>query len=209
VSHVRKPLIAAAALNTTIVAAELAAGASGHSLSLIMDAVHNSSDELALICLCLAYCVRVGWSRGLQQSANFFNSVGLIGLSLIIVWQAVDRFFNPAPVLAAMPIVVGALAALANLGVALLLKRVSYMNPAIRLAYLHNTGDVAVSFGPVAAGVLIAVTGITVFDPLIAAATAGWITWATIQEVREQADAYLWPAAAVCIHEGEELGVHV
>jgi len=144
----------------------------------------------------------------LQQSANLFNSVGLIGLSLIIVWQAMDRFLNPAPVLAAMPIAVGVLAAIGNLGVALFLKPVSYMNPAIRLAYLHNIGDVAVSLGPVAAGILVALTQITLFDPLIAGATAVWITWTTVQEIPDQGDAYLWPKEAICVHEGERLGAH-
>jgi len=141
-SHVRRPLLAAAALNGGIVIGEGVAGYSSHSLSLVMDGVHNLSDQLGLICLCLAFIVPVGLSRGPQRLANLFNSLGLVGLSVIIVWQAFERMLKPTPVIAAVPVIVGLLAALANGGVALILRRVSFMNPAIRLAYLHNLGDI-------------------------------------------------------------------
>jgi cobalt-zinc-cadmium efflux system protein len=41
-------------------------------------------------------------------------------------------------------------------------------NAAIRLAYIHNLGDVWVSLAPVAAGLLLILTGNSLFDPLIA-----------------------------------------
>ena len=51
-AHSRKPVAAAVALNTGIFVVEAVAGYQASSLSLIMDSVHNLSDELALICLC-------------------------------------------------------------------------------------------------------------------------------------------------------------
>jgi Co/Zn/Cd efflux system component len=54
-SHYRKPLAAAAALNTVICFGEAVAGFQAQSLSLIMDSVHNLSDELALVFLYLAF----------------------------------------------------------------------------------------------------------------------------------------------------------
>jgi cobalt-zinc-cadmium efflux system protein len=174
-SHVRRPLVAAAALNGTIVIGEAVTGYSSHSLSLVMDSFHNFSDQLGLICLCLAFIVPVGLSRGPQRLANLFNSLGLVGLSVVVVWQAFERLMNPGTVVALVPMVVGLLAALANGCVALTLRRVSFMNPAIRLAYLHNLGDVLVSLAPVAAGILVSVSGLPVFDPIVALLTAGWI----------------------------------
>jgi cobalt-zinc-cadmium efflux system protein len=56
---------------------------------------------------------------------------------------------NPVPVQGAVPIVVGLAAAAANWGVARLLLEPSRKNAAIRLAYLHNLGDVWVSLAPV------------------------------------------------------------
>src|SRR5438034_6028596 len=77
-AHYRKPLAAAAALNTAIFVVEAAAGFQADSLSLLMDSVHNLSDEMALILLCLAFVLPHGVSRHLLRSANVFNSVGLL-----------------------------------------------------------------------------------------------------------------------------------
>ena len=54
-AHYRKPLAAAVALNTAIFVVEAIAGFQSESLSLIMDSVHNLSDELALVFLYLAF----------------------------------------------------------------------------------------------------------------------------------------------------------
>src|SRR4051812_12523636 len=97
-AHIRKPLGFALALNTVICVAEAVAGARANSISLLMDAVHNLSDELALVCLFLAYLVRARISRGLQRSANILNSVGLLAVSVVILWQALERLANPVPI---------------------------------------------------------------------------------------------------------------
>src|SRR6266704_1906536 len=123
-AHVRKPLISATALNTGICFIEALAG--------------YLSDELALVCLCLAYLLPLRLSRHLQRSANFLNSVGLITVSGLLVWQAIERLIAPTAVLGYFPLVVGVLAALGNGGVARLLRGVRDQNPAIRLTYLHN-----------------------------------------------------------------------
>ncbi len=103
-----------------------------------MDSIHNLSDEMALVALYLAFVLPLGVSRNLLRSANFFNSVGLVVVSGLLLWQAVERVLSPIPVQGLIPIVVGIAAALANWGVALLLWKPSQNNAAIRLAYIHN-----------------------------------------------------------------------
>src|SRR5579871_4070729 len=169
-AHFRKPLAAALALNTAIFIIEGIAGWEANSLSLLMDSVHNLSDEMALVFLYLAFVLPLGLSRNLIRSANLFNSVGLIGVSAILPWQAAARVLHPGEVIGVVPAAVGMAAAAANWGVARFLREPSINNPAIRLAYLHNLGDVQVSLAPVLSGVLVTVTGYSVFDPLIAAA---------------------------------------
>src|SRR2546423_14993167 len=93
-AHYRKPVAAAVALNAGIFAVEAIAGYQASSLSLIMDSVHNLSDELALVCLYLAFLMSRGPSRNLLRSANIFNSVGLIGVSVLLLWQAVERVLH-------------------------------------------------------------------------------------------------------------------
>ena len=137
-AHYRKPIAAAVALNTAIFVVEAIAGFQAQSLSLIMDSIHNLSDEMALVALYLAFVLPLGVSRNLLRSANFFNSVGLVVVSGLLLWQAVERVLSPIPVQGLIPIVVGIAAALANWGVALLLWKPSQNNAAIRLAYIHN-----------------------------------------------------------------------
>jgi Co/Zn/Cd efflux system component len=48
-AHYRKPLAAAVGLNTAIIVGEAVAGWHANSLSLLMDSLHNLSDEMALV----------------------------------------------------------------------------------------------------------------------------------------------------------------
>ena len=203
-AHYRKPLAAAAALNTAIFVVEAVAGFQAHSLSLIMDSVHNLSDEMALVFLYLAFVLPHGVSRHLLRSANVFNSVGLVLVSAVLLWQAVERMLHPAPVLGSVAVAVGLLAAAANWGVARLLLAPSRRNAAIRLAYIHNIGDVYVSLAPVAAGLVISVTGYSIFDPLIAAGIAAWIIVSTVREVFASSEELMWPEKIVCGHSDHE-----
>jgi hypothetical protein len=144
-AHHRRAVAAAATLNAGIFVAEAIAGYQASSLSLLMDSVHNLSDQLALVALWLAFILSKGPSRTLLRSANIFNSVGLTAVSGLLLWQAVERFMNPVPVQGIVPVIVGLAAAAANWGVARLLLKPSEHNAAIRLAYIHNLGDVWVS----------------------------------------------------------------
>jgi len=149
-----------AAVNTGIFVVEAVAGFWAHSLSLLMDSVHNLSDEMALVFIYLAFILSKGVSRNLLRSANIFNSVGLIVVSGVLLWQSVERLLHPAPVVGLVAIVVGLAAAAANWEVARLLWAPGRNNAAIRLAYIHNLGDVYVSLAPVLAGLLATVTGV-------------------------------------------------
>jgi cation diffusion facilitator family transporter len=199
-AHYRKPLAAAVALNSAIFMVEAVAGWQADSLSLIMDSVHNLSDELALIFLYLAFVLSHGISRHLIRSANLFNSVGLIAVSALLLWQAVERILHPTPVIGSVAIVVGLAAAAANWGVARLLLEPSSNNAAIRLAYIHNLGDVWVSTAPVFAGLLLLTTGYSFFDPLIAGAVAFWMIVSTAREVVVSRDELIWPERIACCH---------
>jgi len=203
-AHHRKALAAAVAVNTAIVAVELAAGWQAGSLSLVMDGVHNFSDELALLALYLAFVLPQGLSRNLLRSANLFNSLGLLAVSGLVLWQAVERILQPVPVLGWVAVIVGLGAAAANWAVARLLRRPSRNNAAVRLAYLHNLGDAYASLAPVVAGVLVSASGRSFFDPLVAGGIAAWIIVSTVREVLASRDELISPEKLVCGHaEGD------
>jgi cation diffusion facilitator family transporter len=203
-AHHRKAMAAAVALNTAISVVEAVAGYKAGSLSLLMDSVHNLSDELALVALYLAFVLSQGVSRHLLRTANIFNSAGLIAVSGLLLWQAAERLMHPAPVYGVIVIVTGLLAAAANWGVAQLLFKPGRNNAAIRLAYVHNIGDVWVSLAPVAAGLLLILTGYHFFDPLIAGGVAVWFVVSTGREVFASHEQLIWPEKIVCGHADDD-----
>jgi len=199
-AHLRKPLAIALAANTGVLAVEMIGGVEANSLSLLTDGVHNLSDETALGFLLLAYTLRRGLSSHFLRSANLCNSVGLFLISGLLVWQAIERLIYPQPVLGLIPIVIGLLAAAGNWGVAKALQEPSKQDVAIRLAYVHNLGDVLVSLAPVVAGIATVATGSFVVDPFIAIIIAAVIVVTTLQAIRGSHQELLWPENVVCGH---------
>jgi cation diffusion facilitator family transporter len=200
-AHFRRQVGAAAALNIVIFVVEAVAGIQAKSLSLVMDSIHNLSDQMALVFLYLAFVLSSGLSRNLVRSANLFNSAGLIAVSALLLWQAVERVAKPVPVTGIVPIAVGLAAALGNWGVARLLREPAGQNASIRLAYLHNLGDIQVSLAPVASGVLVTLTGMPIFDALVAALIALWIIVSTARETIGSHEELISPERMSCGHE--------
>jgi cobalt-zinc-cadmium efflux system protein len=199
-AHYRKAVAAAAALNSGVFAAEAVASYQAGSLALLMDSVHNLSDEMGLVLLYLAFVLPLGVSCNLLRSANVFNSVGLIAVSAFLLWQAIERLLHPVPLQGVVPIIVGLSAAAADWMVARLLLKPARNNAAIRLAYIHNMGDMWVSLAPVAAGLLLSLTGYGFFDPLIAGGVAVWFIASTGREVFQSHEELIWPEKIVCGH---------
>jgi Co/Zn/Cd efflux system component len=176
-----------------------------NSLSLATDAIHNLSDETGLAFLLLAYTLRTGLSSHFLRTANVFNSLGLLLISGLVVWQAADRLFHPQLVLGVVPIIAGLLAAAGNWGVARSLREPSKEDVAIRLAYVHNLGDVLVSLAPVAAGLATLVSGTPLFDSVIAIGIAVFIIATTLKAVLGSEEALLWPENVDCGHHDEPM----
>jgi Co/Zn/Cd efflux system component len=80
------------------------------------------------------------------------------------------------------------------------LKEAGERNASIRLAYVHNLGDVWVSLAPVAAGSLLILTGYSLFDPLVAGAIAIWLIVTTALAVLNAHDELIWPENIACCH---------
>jgi Co/Zn/Cd efflux system component len=148
-------------------------------------------------------CASIGTFCG-GVASSVASSVGLIAVSALLLWQAAERLLHPQPVIGIVPIVVGIVAAAGNWGVARLLLAPSRNNAAVRLAYVHNIGDVWVSLAPVVAGALLSLTGWLFFDPLIAGGVAIWFIVSTGREVLGSREELMWPEKIVCGHADHE-----
>ncbi len=200
-AHRRRPLAIALALNTVVLVAEVGGGVQANSLSLIIDGVHNLSDELALAFLVLAYSLRQGISGRLLRTANLFNSIGLLAISGLLLWRVLERLSEPVQVFAVIPVIAGVLGAVGNWGVARVLRESARHDAAIRLAYVHNLGDTFLSLAPILAGALVLATGHPIFDSLVALVIAVVIVVTTLRSVGGSHKELLWPDNVVCGHE--------
>ena len=203
-SHRRPPLMRALQLNTAVLVVEIAAGIGANSFSLIMDGIHNLSDEVALLLLVFAYTLRTGLSSRLLRYANLFNSVSLLTVCAFLVLRVVERLSYPVEVFGLVPIIAGLVGALGNWGVARVLREPSKEDVAIRLAYVHNLGDTLVSLIPVAAGVLVITSGNFVFDSLFALRIAAVVFTTTLRAVFGSHKELLWPENVSCGHPAGE-----
>lgn len=175
-------------LNLTIVAAEIIFGLLAHSMALIADAMHNLGDVLAVVVTYIAliygakspsYRSTYGYHRA-EMMAAFVNSLFLFVTMLFILYESLDKLFNPVEVQAGYMIVVALVALIANAISAYLLQQSGvdhhhhhgehdhhhhehnhdhhdhgHGDLNIRSAYLHMLGDALISLGVVAGGVAI------------------------------------------------------
>jgi Co/Zn/Cd efflux system component len=97
VAHHRSALAFALGLNTVVATAEVVSGIGSNSLSLIVDGIHNVSDEVVLALLVLAYTLRTGPSGRLLRRVNLLNAAGLFAISAPLTWQANLCAYGAAP----------------------------------------------------------------------------------------------------------------
>ena len=140
-------------LNVGITLAQAIGGIISGSMALLSDAAHNFSDVLSMVISYLANRLArkeatekhtFGFRRS-EIMAAFLNSATLIILSVIILFEAVQRLINPVPVSANTVIYLAIAGILAN-GISLLfIRNDSHENINMRSVYLHLFGDMLTS----------------------------------------------------------------
>jgi len=169
----KRSLQLALAITTVFFIVELAGGLMSGSLALVSDAGHMLSDVMALLlslgALTLAALLptkeRTYRFRRAEIFAAFLNSLLLIGVSAILLWEAYQRLMAPSPIASGLMGAVAVVGLIANLGVAFLLHGSHNLN--IRSAFLHVIGDAVSSVAVIIAAVWIAFTGQVIIDPLL------------------------------------------
>jgi cobalt-zinc-cadmium efflux system protein len=177
----------AAALNITLVVAQIVFGVLAHSVALIADAGHNFGDVLGLLLAWGAHGL-AQWRptkrytygfRSASILAALFNGLILVMATGAIAWEAIRRLFEPGPVGGTTVMVVAAIGIVVNGLSAWLLMAGRQHDLNIRGAFLHMLGDAAISFGVVVTGAVIAVTAWNWLDPLASLVISAFIVWST------------------------------
>lgn len=162
------------ALNAGFTIFEFSIGILSGSLALISDAGHNLTDSLSLLISFFANKIAkrqanfehtYGYGRATILAA-LLNGLILFILAFYIFYEAYHRFQNPQPVEGSLVMVVAIVGITINLSIALLFRN-NKNDLNIRSAYLNMLFDALASVGALIAGLLIVLTGMTIFDSFI------------------------------------------
>ncbi len=183
-------------LNFIITIAEIIGGIFSGSLSLISDAMHNFSDGIAIIITYIALRLSKQpksrkYTFGLKRAeilAALLNASTLIIICFFLIKEAVERFFNPAPVTGGLMLIVASAGLIANVAGTLLLKKGSENNLNIRATYFHLLSDAVSSLAVIIGAVFILFYDIYWIDPLLTIMIAAYILKEAYKIVKESID---------------------
>ncbi len=186
-------------LTVTIMVAEVVGGFLSNSLALLADAGHMLTDSAAI-----ALALFASWIAGrpataertfgylrLEIIAALINGTLLIGLTGLIVWQAIGRFMTPPTIEPRILLGVATLGLIGNAVALRILHGGHEHSLNVRGAYLHVLGDLLGSIGAMTAGVIILLTGWTIADPLVSIFIAILIMIGAVRLVKESVDILL------------------
>lgn len=126
-----KNLLFSIVLNLVITVAQIVGGILSGSLALISDALHNFSDVLSLVFSYVAHKLSkkkasvnqtFGYKRA-ELIAAFVNAMTLIILALLLIYGAIERFFNPQEIKSSLVIWLSILGIVVNGLSAFMLKK--------------------------------------------------------------------------------------
>lgn len=170
----------------------LGAGLRAHSLALLSEAGHNTSDFLALALSWIAVRLHAkpaddrktfGYRRA-GVLAAFVNSLALVGIAVWLGFAAFDRLLHPVSVQPRIMIIVAAVGVVMNGAIAWMLWRVG-RDVNLRAVFIHMLGDTLSTAAVIAGGVAIAITGLQWIDPLLSLLIAAMIFWSSLAIIRE------------------------
>lgn len=163
---------------------ELVAGLISGSLALISDAGHMAADVVALGAALVATKIatrpdRTGRRTYGSYRAEVFASgltvLIMLGVAAYVVIEAITRFGNAVEVQTGTMLVVGAIGLGINLVSMLLLRGGSKESINVKGAYYEVVADAAGSVGVIAAGILVAATGLGWWDTVVALAIGAFV----------------------------------
>jgi len=175
-----------------ILAVEVIGGSLANSLALLSDAGHVLTDVAALGLAWFA-AVQAQKSPTLDKTFGYHrtgilaalaNSLTLIIIAFVILYEAFHRFQNPQPVESTIMYLSAGVGVIVNLAIAFGF-RGGEDNLNVRSALLHVLGDAAASAGVILGAVIMQFTQWYVIDPIISVLIALMIAWNAWKIVKE------------------------
>lgn len=198
-SDSRRRLSVVLALTAIYMIAEVVGGWWTGSLALLADAGHMLTDVAALALALIAawFGTRPATSKKtfgyhrLEILAALVNGVALVVISLLIFFEAYQRWSSPPTVRGGVVMLVAAGGLIINLVCAWILHSPHEVDLNIRGAWLHVISDALGSLGAIIAGAIMSVYGWYTADPLFSALIGILIVWSSWRLIREATNVLL------------------
>lgn len=187
------------AIALTFMVVEIGGGLVTNSVALLSDAVHMAADSSAYLIAVIAARMAMrpatamrtyGWARA-EILAALINGGLLVALSIGLAVEATRRLAHPQHVHGGGVTIVACIGLLANIAVIMVLMRADRSNFNIRGAMLHGITDALSSVYVIAAGALVALTGIDRIDSGATYLIAILTMWGAWRLVRDSIDVLL------------------
>lgn len=195
----RQRLVVVFALTLAVFVVEVAGAMASGSLALLADAGHLFTDVAGI-----GLALGAMWVAGrpatdhrtfgflrLEIVAAAINAVLLVGLAVLILFEAWRRIAEPPAVASGLMLGVALLGLAANAASLVLLRDAQHLSLNMRGAYLEVMGDLAGSVTVIVAAVVIAVTGWLPADPIASALIGLLILPRTVRLLRDALDILL------------------
>jgi cobalt-zinc-cadmium efflux system protein len=197
----QRQLLTALILVGSFAVAECTIGLSSHSLALVAEAGHLVSDCFALLLALLATRIaqspmQWGWigentvaikpSRSPETWAALLNGLGLVAVTMWIIWEAIERFQTATPEISSLPMLLTAIVGLVVNGINIaVLHQGSEFDLNLRAAFLHVVADALGAIGVIIAAISVAAFHWMWADGAISLAIAVLILGSTIPLIRQ------------------------
>lgn len=162
-------------LNLLFVGVEAVIGLLENSLSLLSDAGHNLSDVFSLVLVLVAFQLsklhsNKHFTYGYKKSTiliSLLNAIILLIAVGAILIESYHKFYEPADVNGIAVSWTAGVGIVINGLTAVLLMKGQKNDLNVRGAFLHMVADTLVSVGVVVSGIIIAMTGWNIIDPIV------------------------------------------
>ncbi|MFJ9893257.1 cation diffusion facilitator family transporter [Streptomyces sp. NPDC091280] len=198
-SAYRGRLRVALGITLTVMVVEVVGGLLADSLALIADAAHMATDALGLgmALLAIHFANRpaagnrtFGYARA-EILAALANCLLLLGVGGYVLYEAVQRFVEPADTRGGLTVVFGLVGLVANMISLTLLVRGQRESLNVRGAFLEVAADALGSLAVIVSALVVLTTGWQAADPIASLAIGLMIVPRTLKLLRETLDVLL------------------
>ena len=183
-----KYLLISFIINMLLSVVEIVGGIIAGSVSLIGDALHNTSDAFSILIAVIAF--KIGRKKADHKYTYGFKRAEIIGgfVNLILLFisgvylivEGIGRLISPEPIEGGIIIWVSVLALIIDAATAKLSHHGSEHNTNMRMVFLHNLADALGSVGVIISGLFVVWLNIYWIDGLVALMNAAYMIYQSV-----------------------------